>query len=152
MKPTAEEILQEHVTNAAFLLDLDEVAVIVKAMEEYASQHPSDSARKEVSDEEIKILLRQSIRELRRFTKGQKSSPSTEVLIDKLWRYYESKLTRPTVSEEEIDGNALVEKYRKSIKTNRQVHIHPEHGVIFYYNEVAQMFKAAISELLKDRL
>ena len=39
MKPTAEEILQEHVTNAAFLLDLDEVAVIVKAMEEYASQH-----------------------------------------------------------------------------------------------------------------
>jgi len=57
------------------------------------------------------------------------------------------KLTRTTVSEEEIDGNALVEKYRKSIKTNRQVHIHPEHGVIFYYNEVAQMFKAAINEL-----
>lgn len=39
---------------------------------------------------EIKVLIRQSIRELRRFTKGQKSSPSTEVLIDKLWKYYES--------------------------------------------------------------
>ena len=35
---TAKEILQEKVTEAAFYLNLDEVDVIVAAMEEYAQQ------------------------------------------------------------------------------------------------------------------
>lgn len=48
---------------------------------------------KGVSDEELRIVLRQAIRELRRYTINRPSM-KTDLIIDKLWKQYENLTTK----------------------------------------------------------